>query len=66
MEWYGPLTILPAIGLLILSTSRFIISWNEEVTKLEEDKMKDFEIIRLKLAQLKKLGIANAFLLIHS
>jgi len=44
MEWYGPLTILPAIGLLILSTSRFIISLNEEVSKLEGDKIKDFEI----------------------
>ena len=44
MEWYGPLTILPTIGLLILSTSRFIISLNEEVSKLERDKMKDFEI----------------------
>lgn len=62
MEWYGPLTILPAIGLLILSTSNFIVSLNEEVTGLQKNETRDIEIITLKLAQLKKLGIANAFL----
>ena len=62
MEWYGPLTILPAIGLLILSTSGFIISLNGEITELEGNEKRNIEIIILKLAQLKKLGIANAFL----
>lgn len=62
MEWYGPLTVLPAIGLLILSTSNFIISLNTEITDLgKEDPRKD-EIIKLKLGQLRKLGRANACL----
>ena len=58
MEWYGPLTVLPAIALLILSTSNFIISLNKEVSKLGKKK-KNAMIIDLKLAQLKRLGIAN-------
>ena len=59
MEWYGPLTVLPAIALLILSTSNFIISLNKEVSKLGKHKADNAEIIILKLAQLKRLGIAN-------
>lgn len=59
MEWYGPLTILPAIALLILSTSNFIISLNKEVTKLGKHKKNNAEVIQLKLTQLKRLGFAN-------
>jgi hypothetical protein len=62
MEWYGPLTVLPSIGLLVLSTSNFIVSLNNELTGLEKDKEKYQEIIRLKILQLKKLGIANSCL----
>jgi len=62
MEWYGPLTVLPAIGLLIMSTSNFIISLNNEITELSNDKERCSLIIILKVSQLKKLGIANASL----
>ena len=62
MEWYAPLTILPAIGLIILSTSNFIISLNTEIIQLENDTAKNIEIIRAKLKQLKRLGIANGLL----
>ncbi len=62
MEWYGPLTVLPAIGLLVLSTSNFIISLDKELSGLEKDKVKRHEIIRLKISQLKRLGIANSCL----
>ncbi|MEM9685639.1 MAG: hypothetical protein AAF934_01790 [Bacteroidota bacterium] len=62
MEWYGPLTVLPALGLLILSTSNFIVALNNEITALEHPEKKNIAIIRLKLAQLKRLSIANAFL----
>ncbi len=62
MEWYGPLTILPAVGLLVLSTSGFIIALSEEISKLSSEKEKYMEIIMLKLKQLKRLGIANGFL----
>lgn len=62
MEWYGPLTILPAVGLIIMSTSNFIIALNEEIILLQNDKEKLIVIIELKLKQLKRLGIANGFL----
>ena len=62
MEWYGPLTILPAVGLIIMSTSNFIIALNEEIILLQNDKEKLIVIIQLKLRQLKRLGIANGFL----
>lgn len=62
MEWYGPLTILPAVALLILSTTTFIISLNNEIMVLANDKEKYATIIELKMMQLKRLGIANAFL----
>ena len=62
MEWYGPLTVLPAIGLIIMSTSNFIIYLNTEISKLTEDKERCSLIIHLKMKQLKRLGFANAAL----
>lgn len=61
MEWYGPLTILPAIGLVILSTANFLVSLNDEIYRLEKDK-ENKVIIMQKLKQLKRLGRANALL----
>jgi len=49
MEWYGPLTILPAVALIIMSTSNFIIALNEEIILLQHEKEKLIEIIDLKL-----------------
>jgi len=62
MEWYGPLTILPAVALIILSTSNIIIALNQEVATMESNNESNPAIIRLKLRQLKRLGIANGFL----
>ncbi len=62
MEWYLPITILPAVALIVLSTSNFIIALNREVALLEYDREKFKYIIKLKLKQLKLLGIANGFL----
>ena len=61
IDWYAPLTFLPAIGLLIMSTSSFIVSLNDEIYRLEEPEDCDFAIIQLKLKQLKKLGLAMCF-----
>ena len=58
MEWYVPITILPGISLLILSTVTLTVSLNEEVKQLNKEKNKFQEIINLKIAQLKKLSIA--------
>ena len=62
MEWYAPLTILPAICLIILSTSNFLIALNNEIYQLEKEKDVNEWIIDQKLKQLKRLGIANALL----
>ena len=62
MEWYAPLSILPAIGLIILSTSNFIVALNSELYQLEENKEANKWIITQKLKQLKRLGIAAALL----
>jgi hypothetical protein len=60
MEWYLPITILPAVALLILSTSNQMINLNEELVNLEKEKDRYDEIIHLKLNQLKRLSIAIA------
>ena len=66
MEWYGPITILPAVALLIMSTSNFVRSLNDELFQLELMENPNKEIIVLKLEQLRKLGIAMAFLYVSS
>lgn len=66
MEWYGPLTILPAIGLIILSTSNFLVSLNDEIYFLLEKQQQDEWVIREKLKQLKRLGGANALLYVSA
>ena len=62
MEWYAPLTMLPAIGLIILSTSNFIISLNSEIYLLEKEMDSNLVIIKQKMKQLKRLGLANVLL----
>ena len=56
MEWYIPISLLPGIALMILSTSNFIISLNAEIQKLKEQEAKYKEIIKLKVNQLKRLS----------
>lgn len=65
MEWYGPLTVLPAVGLLILSTSNFIVNLYAEIHSMAyQDPEKPeypeglYAIMEKKLDQLKKLGHA--------
>ncbi len=58
MDWYIPITLLPGIALLILSTSNFIIALNAEVQKLKANEALFGEIIALKIKQLKRLSKA--------
>jgi hypothetical protein len=58
MEWYIPITILPGIGLLILSTSNFVINLNTEIRELEEEKNMYSQTIIKKLSQLRVLTYA--------
>ena len=58
MEWYIPLTILPGIGMIILSTSNLLIAINNEIRDLNLEKDKYQTIISAKIKQLKRLNYA--------
>ena len=62
LVWYVPLTILPAIGLIILSTSNFLVALNSEIYQLERNNDVGEWIIEQKIKQLRRLGIATALL----
>ncbi|MCH2451347.1 MAG: hypothetical protein MK198_14565 [Gracilimonas sp.] len=58
--WYLPITIIPGIGLLILSTSNLIISLNEELEGLLKDADEFQLLIDRKLSQMKLLTYSLA------
>jgi len=57
MPWYLPITILPGIALLILSTTNVLTALNNEISKLNLKKELYKPIINKKLKQLKLLII---------
>ena len=59
-NWYLPITIIPGLGLLVLSTSNMMIALSNEIDSIIELN-KDSAIIRRKLAQLKLLNKAMVF-----
>ena len=59
-NWYLPITMIPGLGLLVLSTSNIMIALSNEIDSIIELN-KDSAIIRRKLAQLKLLNKAMAF-----
>jgi len=61
MEWYLPMTIIPGIGLIILSTSNLMLALNSEINALEMEPKPNIEIIRAKLLQLKRLSVSIVF-----
>ena len=54
-HWYLPITILPGIGLLILSTSNLLISLSNEIAERLKSKS-DSQMTHRKLSQLKLLN----------
>ena len=56
MQWYIPITILPGISLLILSTSNFLIDINREIKDLKSQGEAYEQIIQMKLRQLIRLS----------
>lgn len=56
--WYLPITILPGIGLLILSTTRLIVSLNEELERLLLQADDFRQLINQKLSQMRLLTYA--------
>lgn len=61
MDWYIPITIIPGIGLLVLSTSNMILALNVEISNLESSTKECNWIIKDKLSQLKILSISIIF-----
>jgi len=59
-HWYLPITIIPGIGLLILSTSNLMVALSNEIDKLITN-CKDDNLISRKLRQLKLLNRAMIY-----
>ena len=61
-NWYLPITIVPGIGLLILSTSNLMITLSNEIDSLIKEQNISKSIISRKLTQLKTLNRAMVLL----
>lgn len=69
MDWYIPITILPAVGLIIMSTTAQMVALSAEIgSLLSGDSCSAFEhkIAGLKIKQLTRLTRATAFLYISA
>ena len=64
-QWYIPITILPGICLIILSTSNLLIAINGEIFTLCRDHT-PIKIVRSKIRQLERLSKAMVLLYIAS
>lgn len=67
-EWYLPITILPALGMLILSTTSQMMTLSSEINSLLSNKCTDFEhlIAGKKIKQLGLLTRSSALLYLAS
>ena len=58
-KWYLPITIIPAVGLLLISTSNLINGLSQEIAQMIKDKNPRLEdIIEMKITQLGRLNRA--------
>ena len=64
--WYLPITIIPGIGLLILSTTRLIVSLNEELERLLNQVNEFQRLINQKLSQMRLLTYAMSGLYVST
>jgi len=60
-NWYLPITIVPGIGLLILSTSNLMVTLSNELDGFIKKQSQDESIISRKLIQLKTLNRVMVF-----
>lgn len=67
-EWYLPITILPALGMLILSTTSQMMALSAEINNLLQNKCSEFQhlIADKKIRQLGLLTRASALLYLAS
>lgn len=63
-NWYLPITLVPGIGLLILSTSNLMLNLSNEISILINSEKSENTIITRKITQLKRLNMSMVFLYI--
>lgn len=61
-SWYVPITIVPGIGLLLMSTSTLLGALSIEIKNLIEDHIDYETLLQRKLTQLKLVNYAMVFL----
>lgn len=61
-NWYVPITIVPGVGLLILSTSNLLVALSNEIKSLIMESNNYNTLIDSKIRQLKLLNAAMVFL----
>ncbi|MEM1220617.1 MAG: hypothetical protein AAGH79_16970 [Bacteroidota bacterium] len=68
MEWYIPITILPGVGMLILSTTGQMMTLSAEIGNMLSDRCSPFqhEVSDMKIKQLNRLTKSAALLYISA
>lgn len=61
-NWYLPITLVPGMGLLILSTSNLMLNLSNEIGNLIHNTTSEDDIIKRKITQLKRLNLSMVFL----
>lgn len=61
MDWYIPITIIPGIAMIILSTSNIMLDLNREISELYAHPRDHTDVIKAKLNQLRLLSISIVF-----
>lgn len=61
-SWYVPITIVPGIGLLLMSTSNLLSALSNEIKGLLTEHVDYKNLLHRKLGQLKLLNYAMVFL----
>jgi len=57
-EWYFPITLLPGVGLLIMSTSNLSMGLSAEIASLLKEQDSNPTIIKSKIKQLSRLNLS--------
>lgn len=63
-NWVIPLTLLPGIGMIIMSTSHLSTATSDEINQLLRDNICDASLIKKKISQLLLLNLAKVALYI--
>ncbi len=61
-NWYVPITIVPGIGLLLMSTSHIMVALSSEIKTMIAEGDHGEKLMQRKLNQLKRINLASVFL----